>query len=133
MSEDLTDLFKGDDAALVESIKAALALNRDGSLTPRMPTMATTLLEAAAVRLGATDQYADVGNLIPAVSAERPGREAVMRLWREHGGSQHGPRVETVTMPLDRFHTFISAMLSAVPATPEEPEVAPLTTPSTTR
>lgn len=40
-------------------------------------------------------------------------RQDAMRLWRAHGGSQHGPRVETVTMPLDQFHDFVAAILKA--------------------
>ncbi len=52
----MTDMFKGDDAGLIESINAAIELNRDGAMTPRIPTMAIELLTSAAVRLArATD------------------------------------------------------------------------------
>lgn len=38
----------------------------------------------------------------------------VMDLWRTHGGGQHGPMVETVTMPLDNFIGFTAALRSLV-------------------
>lgn len=36
-----------------------------------------------------------------------------MRLWRAHGGDQHGPNVETVTMPLHKFFGFVRAAIAA--------------------
>lgn len=47
----MTDMFKGDDAALIDSINAAIELNRDGAMVPRIPTMAIELLASAAARL----------------------------------------------------------------------------------
>lgn len=34
-------------------------------------------------------------------------------LWKQMGGSQHGPRVETVTMPYEKFFEFCAALESA--------------------
>lgn len=52
-------------------------------------------------------------------------RQDAMRLWRKHGGSQHGPRVETVTMPLNQFHDFVADLINA--ALPvERSDLAPL-------
>lgn len=31
----------------------------------------------------------------------------IRELWKKHGGDQHGPNVETVTMPLEHFHHFM--------------------------
>lgn len=33
--------------------------------------------------------------------------QQVHELWTKHGGERHGPRVETVTMPLSRFLSFV--------------------------
>lgn len=38
-------------------------------------------------------------------------KEAAMKLWREHGGSVHGPNVETVTMPQNAFWSFLEAYI----------------------
>lgn len=35
----------------------------------------------------------------------------IKKLWRKHGGDQHGPRVETMTIPEDRFYDFILELL----------------------
>lgn len=29
-------------------------------------------------------------------------------LWRKHGGGNHGPRTEVVTMPMDNFKAFLA-------------------------
>lgn len=50
---------------------------------------------------------------------------AVARLWREHGGDHHGPRVETVTMPMSRLMGFVSD-LGASAASPESAQIQPL-------
>lgn len=34
----------------------------------------------------------------------------IKALWREHGGRQHGPRVETMTIPEADFWKFITAL-----------------------
>jgi len=47
----MSDGFKGDNAALCESIDAMLGLNAAGALTPRVPAMAVQLLTSASVRL----------------------------------------------------------------------------------
>jgi len=60
----MTDMFKGDDAALIDSINAAIELNRDGAMVPRIPTMAIELLASAAARLARpTDDAALVKSL----------------------------------------------------------------------
>lgn len=48
--------------------------------------------------------------------------QAVMKLWRAHGGGQHGPNTETVTMPLANFAGFIFALPERLSA-PVEPYV----------
>ena len=35
----------------------------------------------------------------------------IKKLWRKHGGDQHGPRVETMTIPEDGFYSFILELL----------------------
>lgn len=44
----------------------------------------------------------------------------IARLWLEHGGNHHGPRVEHITMPMANFSGFVAA-LSAPAASPAEP------------
>lgn len=39
--------------------------------------------------------------------------QEIMALWYKHGGSVHGPRVETVTMPEEDFWSFVEAVLAA--------------------
>lgn len=39
--------------------------------------------------------------------------EGVARLWIEHGGDHHGPRVETVTMPMSKLMGFVAAIRAA--------------------
>lgn len=36
-------------------------------------------------------------------------KQAAMRLWKDHGGNHHGPNVETVTMPMNAFWSFLEA------------------------
>ncbi len=36
----------------------------------------------------------------------------IRKLWRKHGGDQHGPRVETWTIPEDNMQAFVSDLLS---------------------
>lgn len=43
-----------------------------------------------------------------------------IRLWREHGGRQHGPHTETLTMPLANFRAFVDALATAI-LTQEKP------------
>lgn len=38
-------------------------------------------------------------------------RVRVKALWRKHGGTQHGPRVEHYTIPEDDFWLFIDELL----------------------
>ncbi len=45
--------------------------------------------------------------------------ERFARLWLEHGGSHHGPRVEHVSMPMSKFQAFAEALASR-PSTPAE-------------
>lgn len=40
----------------------------------------------------------------------------IMDLWRRHGGDVHGPRVETVTMPLLKFWGFVAELSRTPPA-----------------
>jgi len=47
----MTDKFKGDNAALAESIDVMIGLSAADALTPRVPAMAIQLLEAASSRL----------------------------------------------------------------------------------
>ena len=42
----------------------------------------------------------------------------LMELWDRFGGSWHGPRVETVTMPLNKFGEFIAEIAGLVPSEP---------------
>jgi hypothetical protein len=39
-------------------------------------------------------------------------------LWKKHGGSQHGPRIETLTMPEANFPAFITELLALRTVTP---------------
>lgn len=39
-------------------------------------------------------------------------RNRIEDLWRKHGGSQHGPHVETKTIPADRFYEFLQDAMS---------------------
>ena len=41
------------------------------------------------------------------------GRADIKKLWAEHGGETHGPRVETVTMPEHLFWGFVEAITAA--------------------
>ena len=43
---------------------------------------------------------------------------AARRLWKEHGGRQHGPHVETLTMPEEKFDGFIQAAITAYLSAP---------------
>lgn len=47
-------------------------------------------------------------------------RTEIRDLWRAHGGSQHGPRVETMTMPEASFYEFVAAVEAAVRADERE-------------
>jgi len=40
-----------------------------------------------------------------------------LKLWFEHGGQQHGPIVEHLSLPLARFPEFVAAIRGATPAT----------------
>ena len=40
-------------------------------------------------------------------------RADIKKLWAEHGGETHGPRVETVTMPEHLFWGFVDALITA--------------------
>lgn len=44
--------------------------------------------------------------------AQPLSKSEIMGLWRAHGGDQHGPNIETVTMPLSKFCGFISVVRS---------------------
>lgn len=37
------------------------------------------------------------------------------KLWRQHGGDWHGPRVEKWTIPEDNFCAFMDAAIAAMP------------------
>ena len=37
---------------------------------------------------------------------------AVRKLWHKHGGDQHGPRVETMTIPEVNFNAFITEVIA---------------------
>jgi hypothetical protein len=38
-------------------------------------------------------------------------------LWRKHGGDQHGPRIETMTIPESNFNAFLKdAFIAALPS-----------------
>ena len=37
---------------------------------------------------------------------------AVRKLWHKHGGHQHGPRVETMTIPEVNFNAFITEVIA---------------------
>lgn len=39
--------------------------------------------------------------------------ETIMKLWRECGGRQHGPHVETVTLPLEHLPDFVEKIQGA--------------------
>jgi hypothetical protein len=41
--------------------------------------------------------------------------ERFARLWIAHGGSNHGPHIECVSMPMASFQAFIQAVLSDGP------------------
>ena len=47
------------------------------------------------------------------MTAQTEARAVARRLWTEHGGRQHGPRTETLTMPLDNFGGFVDALMAA--------------------
>lgn len=72
---DMTDDFKGDDAALVRSIEALISMNDAGALVPHgIGGHARALLSAAAVRLSAASKpiaslAPTVGNNLSVVSA----------------------------------------------------------------
>lgn len=72
------------------------------SESPETPTSGNALNAAAGDVSEASSQV-----------REWAARRAHMNLWREHGGDQHGPNVETVTMPLANFHGFCAALLAA--------------------
>lgn len=38
-----------------------------------------------------------------------PKHEEALKAWREHGGEIHGPNVETVTMPEEKFYIFLDS------------------------
>jgi hypothetical protein len=38
-------------------------------------------------------------------------KKEIDRLWREHGGCQHGPRTETMTIPRSSFFEFCEALV----------------------
>ena len=42
------------------------------------------------------------------------------KLWRKHGGDQHGPRVETMTIPESNFEAFIRDAVATAIATKEQ-------------
>jgi hypothetical protein len=67
---ELNDAFKGDNAALIRSIKALLELDASGVLRPHgIGGHARTLLEAAAARLGNTVEPATVRDVAQALAA----------------------------------------------------------------
>lgn len=51
---------------------------------------------------------------IEEVRAAHKNFSGACRLWKEHGGGQHGPHTETLTMPLANFGKFVEALLSSV-------------------
>jgi hypothetical protein len=50
----------------------------------------------------------------------------VKQLWAKHGGRQHGPNVETVTMPLENLGAFLNDFLEEFGDKDKNPQ-APLT------
>lgn len=44
----------------------------------------------------------------------------IRKIWRRHGGDQHGPRVETWTIPEANMKDFVSDLLRSAPQNEEE-------------
>jgi hypothetical protein len=61
------------------------------------------------------DFYGGIPSLTPYKSAPKKAdltRANIRKIWAQHGGAQHGPRVETMTIPEADFFAFVTEILN---------------------